>query len=461
MPTREEIVAELDRCRDQPGRFNTTILGRAPYWARQRQIAESVRDHPVTLVQTGNMIGKKFAAAGIIHEFACLHPGCLVLATAPTQVQLEEVLWKEVMRADSGALVPLGGRARKSPLKIDYGDGWQVLAYSTTQVERFSGHHAADLLVVVDEASGVDDDIYEAIRSLGPSRELLIGNPLRPDGHFFERCQRTRADTSGRVNLIEVSSLESPHVDMDRSPWGLADRSWLEAARNDYGEGSMWWVSHVLGLFPDAGEDTLVPRSWLDATAKHAHERGGRIRIAIDLAEGRGAARSVVLARDDNGIIDIWCSATASMAEVAERVSAMVAKHRAETRDVTWDATGVGADFHNRLSAVWIKDAKPYRGGLGGGARYANLRSAAAWMLRQRLDPDRMVTDPRGKPCRQHPFSIRPDHLVLLREEVQGLRYQSAKSGAVELEPKERLSARLRRSPDIADALIMSFAFPG
>jgi len=82
-------------------------------------------------------------------------------------------------------------------------------------------------------------------------------------------------------------------------------------------------------------------------------------------------------------------------------------------------------------------------------------------MLRQRLDPDRMVTDPRGKPCRQHPFSIRPDHLVLLREEVQGLRYQSAKSGAVELEPKERLSARLRRSPDIADALIMSFAFPG
>src|SRR5581483_9153120 len=105
----EEIRRLRAECRRNPARFNRRVLGRPAYWWRQAQIAESVRDYPVTLVPAGNMVGKSFVAAGIVLDFLCHHPNCLVLCTAPSQVQLEEVLWKEVERAYKGARVPLGG----------------------------------------------------------------------------------------------------------------------------------------------------------------------------------------------------------------------------------------------------------------------------------------------------------------------------------------------------------------
>ena len=62
-------------------------------------------------------------------------------------------------------------------MKVELGAGWQALAYSTTRVERFSGHHAENLLAIGDEASGILDDIAEAICSLNPSREAVVGQP--------------------------------------------------------------------------------------------------------------------------------------------------------------------------------------------------------------------------------------------------------------------------------------------
>ena len=104
-----------------------------------------------------------------------------------------------------------------------------------------------------------------------------MGNPLRPSGFFFDRCESARSGRHPLANLIPISSLESPHIELERSPWGLADRTWLEKARADYGEGSLWWTCHVLGLFPNTGADSVVPLSWIDrALARCRTSRGAR-----------------------------------------------------------------------------------------------------------------------------------------------------------------------------------------
>ncbi|MBV8313337.1 MAG: hypothetical protein JOZ53_00105, partial [Planctomycetaceae bacterium] len=110
MSYREVAGAEIVACRDDPARFNATVLGRGAYWHRQREICRSVVDRPVTLVPSGNGVGKSYVAAGLLHWFLIAYPGSLVVATAPSQVQLEEVLWKEVERAYRGSRIPLGGR---------------------------------------------------------------------------------------------------------------------------------------------------------------------------------------------------------------------------------------------------------------------------------------------------------------------------------------------------------------
>ena len=96
------LPALLYECRSDYELFNQAILGRDKaddqgrrgYWAKQRDICRSVETSPITLVHTGNAVGKSFADAGIILAFLLTHPNCLVVATAPSQVQLEEVLWK-------------------------------------------------------------------------------------------------------------------------------------------------------------------------------------------------------------------------------------------------------------------------------------------------------------------------------------------------------------------------------
>lgn len=492
-----EIRLLLDDCQNQPDWFNTIFLGRdtwdgygrSGYWSRQREICESVVRHPVTLVPTGNAVGKSFLAAGLLHWFLFTHPGSLVVATAPTQVQLEEVLWKEVERAYLGARIPLGGRLLRSPLKVDLGGGWQALAYSTTKVERFSGHHASDLFTILDEASGVADEIYEAFSSLNPSRELLLGNPLRPSGMFYDRCHAKNP----LANVIRISSLESPHINLERSPWGLADRTWLEKARADYGEHSLWWTCHVLGQFPDSGVDSVIPGGWLEQARDATHVPHGVRRIAIDLAEGKGGDRSVVLVRDDNGVLDLWWSTTASFEATASRAALAAQKYEVEDANISYDVSGIGADFGNRLHQTGIINPTPYRGGSEGGPKHTNLRSYSAWRLRQRLDPQRRDVD-HDQPAIAHNDSVNhfPPRLDIrgrifggpavarhaptsaarqgfsipqsflngpLREELVGLRYTLDLRGRVCLEVKEDFALRLKRSPDLADALCQSFAF--
>lgn len=455
----EQLQSLWSACRNDHDAFNSVILGRGGYWSRQREICRSVRDFDTTLVPTGNGVGKSYVDAGILHSFLYSNPGCMVVATAPSQTQLEEVLWKEVERAWRNSRIPLGGRLLKDPLKVDLGGGWEALAYSTSKVERFSGHHNADLLALIDEASGVANEIYEAIDSLNPSRKLMTGNPLRPDGVFYDRCMAAQDGKNPLANVIQISSLESPHIHLDRSPWGLASRLWLENSRNDYGEGSLWWVCHVLGLFPDSGADTVLPWSWLQLAGETIHVRRGNPRMAIDLAEGNAGAKSVIAVGDDGGLLSLKWSNTWTFEATAGQAALMVQRWGVEPHNVSFDVGGIGADFAQRLITAGIVGARPYRGGAEGGKKFGNLRSAAAWRFRQRLDTKRQVMTPGGVWIPQQPYSIRPDWLAIMRPELQGLRYTQDDRGRIVLEPKEDFAKRLKHSPDFADTMGQLFAF--
>jgi hypothetical protein len=453
----QEIYELIQGCRGDYERFNRVILGRSKpdefgnygYWPRQVEICESVRDHPVTLVPTGNAVGKSFVDAGLIHGFLFTHPGSLVIATAPTQVQLEEVLWKEVERSYRGSRIPLGGRLLRSPLKVDLGEGWQALAYSTTKTERLSGHHAEDLFAVTDEASGVEDEIKEALDSLNPSRFLATGNPLRPGGWFYDAC--TNAPGNPLANLIQISSLESPHIGLPRSKWGLADATWLQKAKYDYGEGSLWWKCHVLGEFPDSGADSVFDLRWIEAAFHTLHQPGGTPRTSIDLGLGNGGDNSVVITRDDNGVLACEASNLWSLETTAHKAAMQVQRFKVAPTNVSWDAEGIGADFDNRLRSVGIHGAKAYRGGGAGNSKFTNLRTAAAWACRHRLDPDRLKILAGGLQVPQVPFSLAAvtgRSKTLLQQELRELRYTLESGNKTALEKAEDYAKRIKRSPD-------------
>ena len=159
---------------------------------------------------------------------------------------LGSVTFKEIRRCLDGAVLPFGGKLssgiKASPAVIEIAPGWQALGFSTTSVERSSGQHAKHLLAVVEEASGVEDFVFDAIDSLGYERLVCIGNPIRAEGKFVDlirQAARDRADNVPprlAVNAIRIPSTESPHAHQEKSEFGLADRTWLESMYRKYGQ---------------------------------------------------------------------------------------------------------------------------------------------------------------------------------------------------------------------------------
>jgi hypothetical protein len=374
------------------------------------------------------------------------------------------VLWTAIKSAYASAERNgrfLGGRF--DGLTLSFGDDWLIEGWGQGSVESKSGRHSGDLLALVDEASGVGKGIYEAIDSLNPSRRVYLGNPLRPEGTFFETCERPRS----HVNVITIPSLESPHIHLARSPWGMADATWLATSREEYGEDSLWWQSHVLARFPNELSSTLLPAAWLNAAALLIHVRSGPVRLGVDIALGNEGDDSCIAARDDTGVIAAWASNRWTIEQLADQVKLRMREYGVRGDHIVYDATGVGADFGNRLKGLEILGAKDFMGSRSGGEKFARLRSAAGWLLRRRFDPGRKIgTGGSGFDLSgaiyvpQRPFALPASLLQRYRAELQGLRYELDDSGRIALESKETFVALLKHSPNFVDALAMTFAYP-
>ena len=186
------LLQHLLRSKNDPSYFNDVILQRGPMWSAQKKWSQAVVAYRQVCIESGNMTGKGWWIAGLILWYLWTRRESLVYVTGPGQTSLGAVLWKEVRRAVEGSrfwragLLPavVSPGIKASPATVVVRPGWQALGFSTTSVERASGHHAKSLLVVCEEASGIEQEAWDAIESLGYERLVAIGNPIRADGHF-------------------------------------------------------------------------------------------------------------------------------------------------------------------------------------------------------------------------------------------------------------------------------------
>ena len=160
--------------------------------------------------------------------------------------------------------------------------GWHALGYPTTSVERASGQHAKDLLVIIEEASGVEDEIWNALYSLKYSKLVAIGNPIRAEGRFVDLIRQADKDREDcippnkAVCAIHIPSTESPHAHLEKSPYGLADHTWLEACYRHYGSKSLWVGSHIDARIPELSADVLMSKAPFQARVGRAwNDRAG------------------------------------------------------------------------------------------------------------------------------------------------------------------------------------------
>jgi hypothetical protein len=273
---------------------------------------------------------------------------------------------------------------------------------------------------------------------------------------------------SESICTVPISSLESPDAEKESSLVGMASRSFLNQMREVNGEGSPWWRTNILGLFPGEEIVQFLPAAWLDACTREEiicdprwleHDAGETV-MSIDVGGGVGADRSVVLVRNRKQLLAVFASNEHGVLDDAKYrlepiVVDMARRWKVPGGRIIFDKGGPGRSFDSYLAKHGLDDAYGHFGNGKGGRQYVNRRTADAFALKRRLDPHRAG----HVPFYCGGIKEWPE----MRQELAELRGadQDIQTGQVKqiLETKEALRGRLKRSPDLLDALLMSFAF--
>lgn len=437
-----------------PALWVREVLGKDP-WEKQTKILESVRDNKVTAVKSCHAAGKSFVAAAAALWYLNNHQRSIVITTAPTDRQVTGILWKEIRTAHTRAKVKLPGTCQTQDLKLD--EDWFAMGFTAPERagDKFQGFHSEYILVIVDEASGVSEEIYQAIDGIltsDQSRLLLIGNPINPSGRFFNEF------ASFGATKITISAYDTPNFtrfgiieqDIINGTWEakvtgalpapyLVTPGWVADNVKRWGIESPLYLSKVLAQFPSAGTDTLIPLHRIEAAVERNLEAGEPVQLGVDVARFGSDETVIMLRQGPKARIYKVLPMSDTMATAGEVIFAL---RETGAPLAKIDSVGVGAGVFDRMKEQDIPVVEMQSGASAQDKeRYANARAEWWWALRSRFESG--------------DIDIPNDEMLVAQ--LSGIRYKINSRGQILIESKDEMKRRGVSSPDRADALMLVF----
>jgi hypothetical protein len=438
----------------EPGTRLAAFTGPEPW---QASILQRIRDGLLTpdkaiqeATASGHGVGKSALVSWIIKWAVDTKPDTRGVVTANTETQLKTKTWAELGKWHHLSLTKdsfkLTATAYFHP---EHERTWRVdmVPWSERNTEAFAGLHnqGRRILVVFDEASAIPDVIWETTEGALTDRNTQIiwcvfGNPTRNTGRFKECFPGgifSRAWHTTKVDSREISFTNHEQIG-----------HWIDA----YGEDSDFVRVRVKGAFPRVGEQEFISAEVVDqAVAREAscfpHEP---LVLGVDVAR-YGDNETVIFirkGRDAQSFSTVKLRG-ADVVTVAGKVSEVSSQYNADAIFV--DGGGVGGGVVDCLRNMHVHcfdinfGAKPDAVGFTTGAEgilFANKRAEMWGTMREWLKTGAIANDP------------------ALRAQLIGPTYTFNLRNEIQLEKKEDMRKRGLESPDIADALALTFAMP-
>ena len=445
----------INRYKNNPVLFAREVLKAEPE-DEQIQMMNSVRDNRMTAVKAGHGVGKTTALSWVILWFMFTRPFPKIPCTAPTMHQLRDILWAEISKwlYRSDILTQFfDWTVERLSLKTQE-ENWFAVARTATQPDAMQGFHSDSLLLVVDEASGVNDQIFEPI--LGAltgveTRFIMVGNPTKTVGFFYDAFTKSRA----MFNCFTLNAENSKRV----------SRDFINAIISLYGIDSDPYRVRVLGEFPKSQPDTFISLELIERGINNYNTKSKddkeliALHLGVDVARFGDDESTIYLSKEyiDGTYVSrrlevIYKNTTV---ELTGRVKAQIRILNAEYPNfkvnVNVDGTGIGAGVvdeldsnHGNLNYTVIGQTF---GGQGGTLneepiKYSNNTGLIWGNIRRLLLADRLWLEEDGE----------------LIAQLSNRKYTVNEDGFIQLERKKDMKGRDVSSPDRADGLGLSLS---
>ncbi len=390
-------------------------------------------------VSSGHGVGKTCLVAWIILWFMSTRTPIKAVVTANTKMQLTDKTWMELSKWHQLVInkhwfewTATKFRAVEHPTT----HFMTAAPWSKYNTEAFAGTHADNVLMIFDEASAIDDKIWEvasgAMSTTG-SIWLCFGNPTRNVGRFRACWTKFRK----RWVTFKVDSRTAKKAEKQQ----IAD--YIE----DYGEDSDFVRVRVKGEFPRASSMQFIALDWVEEARKrkldYDYYKDSPIVIGVDVARF-GDDRTVIVIRQGLRILEIReyreldTMTTVSLVQDAED------EYGADA--VFIDETGPGngvIDRGRQLKRRWFSVVA---GSASSKKKYFNKRAEMWGNMRDWLK----TADLSGLEQREYDY---------LATDLTSIEYGFSAADKTQLERKEHMKARDLDSPDFGDALAQTFAF--
>lgn len=439
---------------DHPVEFVEDLLHVTPD-PKQADILRSVSINQMTSVRSGHGIGKSAVEAWAVIWFLTTRPFPKIPCTAPTQHQLFDILWAEVSKwlRNNKALEREIQWTKEKVYMKQYPEEWFAVARTASKPDALQGFHAEDILYIIDEASGVDDKVFEPVLgalSTPGARLLMCGNPTQLSGFFYESHHKNR----GSYSTFHIDGRTSSRV----------SEEFVNTIITMYGEDSDVFRVRVAGEFPRQDNDVFIPLPLIEKsimTQWNAAEHPTSIHIGCDVARYGDDKTVIGYKLDEKVEFHKRRSGQDTMKtadDIIELGELLVRRYKyTKTIPVKVDDSGVGGGVVDRLKQIkrnqperfWWLDVVPVI--FGQRISHDFYHDSTTYMMsivKKLLMP--FTEDGLPKPVEL----ILPDDNELVGQ-LSTRKYGMTEQSKIRVESKEAMKKRGLRSPDEADCVLL------
>ena len=423
--------------------FATHRLGVKP-WKKQAEILNALAKNNHVAVRSCNGSGKTFTAALATLWWLMAYDEAIVITTAPTDRQVRNLLWREIRSIYEPNRALFGGKISQTKLEIS--NKRYAFGFATDKAERFQGFHNRNILIIVDEASGVREFVFDAIMgcmTTANAKLLMIGNPTSLAGTFYDAFHKNR----DLYKTIHISAFDTPAFTGeiptgDPLPPGVPTQEWIERIARQRGEDSAEYFCRVLGDYPLEAVDTLISLKLIEAAVNREVDDLENQTPVMGLDVARfGDAQTVGIVRRGPKVVKLESFRKTNLMQTTG--AALDLARRFKVKTIYVDEVGVGAGVLDRLKEIDDIEAVGVNGGKQADDKehFYNLKAEKFDGLKQRFEDG--------------DISI-PDDAELISQ-LASMTYEYTSKDHLKLETKQQIRNAGRQSPDKADALALAF----